>query len=242
MGNINKYSDSEIYKYLNKIFPGDTDRTNYISILCSMGKKQSVEELISIYDVILQKWVGSKFPEDKCISGTWCDHVFQLEYNSYYISLIDINSYISLIDILNQEILRVFEDNVYSDKLALECITNLKDSESADDICNYIISKSSESVQTIAKKILGVKKRIKEARSHMNSQNKETNEYVAYKPNYISDMKFLIKNGLYRSFDIQSYEVASGIVYYCFSDITSMIKYAAILILIIFVLFYFIHL
>ncbi len=229
MGNISKYSGTAIYQYLQVKYPLDTDRTNYVYILCSMETKQSVGDLIGIYGKILRKWVTYEYGEEECHSGTWCDYGFGDYYNK---------EYNSLKDILNKEILRLFENKEYSDKFALECITNLRYTQDMEDIGNLIASKSSEKVKLLVKDIFESKKRILEAWKYLKSDYKGTNGFVAYEAKYIQDMKFLINNGLYRGSDFGSLELATGINYYSFRDIKALGTITATLIMLIFVVFY----
>lgn len=54
---------------------------------------------------------------------------------------------------------------------------------------------------------------VHEAPKHMSQFNIETNDYREYKPKYIRDIKYLIKNGYHRGYDDVYYEIKSKISY-----------------------------
>ena len=108
---------------------------------------------------------------------------------------------------------RVFDETEYSDNLALECITNLRKGSNDATLRKYIASKSSKEVNAALKQIEACEMTVHEAPKHMSQFNIETNDYREYKPKYIRDIKYLIKNGYHRGYDDVYYEIKSKISY-----------------------------
>ena len=107
----------------------------------------------------------------------------------------------------------VFDETQYSDKLALECITNLREGRNNETIRKYNASNSSEEVNALLKQITDCKKTVHDAPKHMSKYNMDTNDYSEYKPQYINDIKFLIKNGYHKGYHDVYYEMQTKITY-----------------------------
>lgn len=198
----NSYSD--LLNYFVSRYGGDTEHTNYALVIISMKKENKVSSLVKTYNKVLHKilliYYGSeKFPSYRVELWLWED----------------LKAY------LNEQIRRVFDETEYSDQLALECITNLREGRNEATIRKHIASKSSEEVNVILKQVVACKKTVHDAPKHMSQFNMETNEYREYKPKYINDIKFLIKNGYHKGYNDEYYEMQSKISY--LPDIKSIV-------------------
>lgn len=214
----NKYS--RMYSYFDDMYENDTERKNYVDVLNSMKKEKKVSNLVNSYSNVLYKILLSYYRKEE-------------NFPSYWVEFMTVDQqwlWENLKAFLNEQIKRIFDENTYSDKIALECITNLRDGINEDGIRNYIVSKSSEEVNATLKDIIKCLQTIRNAPKYMSEFNIETNGYREYKPKYIEDIKFLIKNGYQKTYKDSYYEQRAKINY--FPDTNSMIIFAIIVILI----------
>lgn len=201
---INNCNYSAMLNYFDSRYGGDSESTNYADVIKSMKEQHKVSSLVDTYNKVLQKLLIFAYGSEEYISELWveygltCDH--QWVWN-------DLKSY------LNDQIKRVFDEADYSDDLALECITNLREGLNNAALRKYIASKSSEEVNASLKQIEACEMTVHEAPKHMSQFNIETNDYREYKPKYIRDIKYLIKNGYHRGYDDVYYEIKSKISY-----------------------------
>ena len=197
----NSYSD--LLNYFDSRYGGDTERTNYAHVITSMEKEDKVSSLIKTYNKVLHKILLIYYRSEENFPSYWVE--FMTEDQQWLWE--DLKAY------LNEQIRRVFDETEYSDQLALECITNLREGRNEETIRKHIASKSSEEVNVILKQVVACKKTVHDAPKHMSRFNMETNEYREYKPKYINDIKFLIKNGYHKGYNDVYYEMQSKISY-----------------------------
>lgn len=190
--------------YFNDRYGGDTERTNYAHVISSMKDLHKVSGLVNTYNKVLQKLLIFAYGSEENISELWVEYGLTCDYQWVWDNL---KAY------LNDQIRRVFDETEYSDKLALECITNLREGRNNRTISNYLASKSSAEVNALLKQIAECKKTIHDAPKHMSKYNMDTNDYREYKPKYINDIKFLIKNGYHKGYNDVYYEMKSKISY-----------------------------
>ena len=202
---INNGNYSAMLNYFDSRYGGDSESTNYADVIKSMKEQHKVSSLVDTYNKVLQKLLIFAYGSEEYISELWveygltCDH--QWVWN-------DLKSY------LNDQIKRVFDEADYSDDLALECITNLREGLNNAALRKYIASKSSEEVNAVLKDIIKCKQTVQDAPKHMSKFNMDTNDYREYKPQYIEDMKFLIKNGYHKGYNDNYYELNTKISYF----------------------------
>lgn len=197
----NSYSD--LLNYFDSRYGGDTEHTNYAHVIISMEKEDKVSSLVKTYNKVLHKILLIYYRSEENFPSYWVE--FMTEDQQWLWE--DLKAY------LNEQIRRVFDETEYSDQLALECITNLREGRNEATIRKHIASMSSEEVNVILKQVVACKKTVHDAPKHMSQFNMETNEYREYKPKYINDIKFLIKNGYHKGYNDVYYEMQSKISY-----------------------------
>ncbi len=183
-------SFNEIYNFLNESYKKRSGGKNYALYLNSMCVQKKIKRLISLY------------------------YGVRVELFSF----IDRDKYNKLNNILNREIKRIFEQNEYSDKLAFECIVNLKESDNFTEILDFIKFKSSSSVQAEADEIFAAKKRLEIIRSSVNDKNYKNNGNKGFEDKYIKDMRYLVKKGYVKDKYTENYEKSVGIIDIDFKD------------------------
>lgn len=193
-----------LLNYFDSRYGGDTERTNYAHVISSMKEQHKVSSLVNTYNKVLQKLLIFAYGSEECISELWVEYGLTCDHQWVWDNL---KAY------LNDQIKRVFDETQYSDKLALECIANLREGRNDEIIRIYIASKSSEEVNTLLQQIAKCKKTVHDAPKHMSQFNMDTNGYREYKPKYIDDIKFLIKNGYHKGYNDVYYEIKSKISY-----------------------------
>jgi hypothetical protein len=227
---IVKDTYSKLLNYFDSRYGSDTERTNYAHVIKSMQEEHKVKSLMGIYNKVLKKLLRTVYGSEENISDSWVRYGLSRDQWAWE----------ELKACLNDQIKRIFDETSYSDQLAIECITNLRSGHNEGIIRKYILSKSSEVVNVAMKRIMDCKQTIHEAPKHISKFNIETNEYREYKPKYIKDIKFLVKNGYYRGYDDISFEIQAKITYFPDSEsVWRLILYMIIIIPIIMLLMYF---
>lgn len=215
-------SFSDLFSYFDSRYGGDTERTNYVNVLKSMTKEKDVSGLVSTYNKVLHKLLIFAYGTEENISTSWYNFGLLLcEYRIWN----DLKAY------LNEQIKRVFDTIPYSDKLSLECLTNLRESRNEDNIKEYILSKSSEEVITTFKQITVCRQIVHDAQKHVSLHHEGTNDYREYKPKYIDNIKFLIKNGYHKGYDDTYFELKANVMY--FPDTESILLFVLLLIILV---------
>lgn len=207
MSNYQSYSCYNLLKYLDSWYEHDTDRTNYAKYLLTMQNASSVKEMISIYNTVLWKFIlnYNGWGKEDLVSNTWYDINMLSDDTKVYWGSLDV--------FLNENIERLFNSQEYSDKLAYECITNLREARNCVGIRNYIFSKSSDIVTSSKDKIMSSLAVINEAPEHISPYNLDTNGYLDYKSKYIENVKYLISLGFVRSIKDTTFEMKTKISY-----------------------------
>lgn len=225
----NDSSYSSLFDYFNSRYGGDTERMNYTYVLESMKQEQKVHSLVKTYNKVLKKILLIYYRSEENFPSYWVE--FMTEDQQWLWE--DLKAY------LNDQIKRVFDENPYSDELALECIVNLREGRNDGVIRSYISSKSSDKVNSALKNILACKKTVHEAPKHMSQFNMDTNDYREYRPQYINDIKFLIQNGYHKGYNDNYYEMQTKISY--FPDTKSLIIFVFLILLLIPVALFVMH-
>lgn len=193
-----------MFSYFDSRYGGDTERINYAHVLESMKNEKKVSSLVNTYNKVLYKILLIYYRSVDNFPSYWVE--FMTEDQQWLWD--DLKSY------LNDQIKRVFNETPYTDTLALECITNLRDGLNEGKIRSYITSKSSDEVLAILNNIVKCKETVKDAPKHMSQFNIDTNDYIEYKPQYINDIKFLIKNGYHKGYNDEYFETKAKISYF----------------------------
>lgn len=223
----NSYSD--LLNYFDSRYGGDTEHTNYAHVIISMEKEDKVSSLVETYNKVLHKILLIYYRSEENFPNYWVEFMTVDQQWLWE----DLKAY------LNEQIRRVFDETEYSDQLALECITNLREGRNEATIRKHIASKSSEEVNVILKQVVACKKTVHDAPKHMSQFNMETNEYREYKPKYINDIKFLIKNGYHKGYNDVYYEMQSKISY--LPDTKSIVYFILTCIVLIPIMMLFMH-
>ena len=207
MSNYKSYSCYNLLKYLDSWYEHDTDRTNYAEYLLTMQNVSSVKDMIGIYNRVLWKFIlnYNGLGKEDLVSNTWYDINMLSDDTKIYWRSLDV--------FLNENIERLFNSQEYSDKLAYECITNLREARNCAGIRNYIFSKSSDIVTSSKDKIMSSLAVINEAPDHISPYNLDTNGYLDYKSKYIENVKYLISLGFVRSIKDTTFEMKTKISY-----------------------------
>lgn len=214
-------SYSSLFDYFNSRYGGDTERMNYAHVLKSMKQEKKVNDLVKTYNKVLHKILLIYYCSEENFPSYWVE--FMTEDQQWLWE--DLKAY------LNDQIRRVFDENPYSDKLALECIVNLREGRNEGIIRSYISSNSSDEVNSTLKEIIARKKTLHDAPKHMSQYNMGTNDHREYKPKYIDDIKYLIKNGYHKGYNDIYYEMQTKISY--FPNTKSKIIFVVLLLLLI---------
>lgn len=197
-------SYSQLLDYFSSRYGSDTERTNYADVILSMKNETKVSALVKTYNKLLRKILLIYYRSED-------------NFPDYWVQFMTVDQqwlWDDLRAFLNEQIKRVFDENPYSDKLALECITNLREGRNDSSIRTHIASKSSDEVNSMMDEIVSCKKTVHDAPEHMSKYNLETNEYREYKPKYIHDIKYLIKNGYYKGYNDGYFEMNAKVSYF----------------------------
>ena len=207
MSKYQSYSCSNLLEYLDNWYANDTDRTNYAKYLLTMQETNTINKLINIYDKVLWKFIlqYNGFGKADLVSDTW--------YNINDLSDDTKVYWKSLNVFLNENIKRLFDSQDYTDKLSLECITNLREASNCDGIRKEILSKSSENVTSIQEKVLSSLSVVNNAPKYISPYNLDTNGCLDYKSKYINNIKYLISLGFIKSIKDSSFELKTNINY-----------------------------
>ena len=217
-----------LFDFFDSRYRNDTDRTNYADVLKTMLGKSKIKQLIVTYNKVLKKLLQFTYGGDEYISSSWYSDGLTTSYNWVWESL---KAY------LNDQIKRVFEETPYSDKLALECIVNLREGRNQEQIRCYILSKSSDDVKALVENLISCQRRVLEAPKHMSPYNMDTNDYREYKPKYIDDIKFLIKKGYHKGYNDVYFEMQTNVIYMPDAKSYLLMVFVYILVLGIYMLF-----
>ena len=207
VGSNEVYPYSKLIEYLDGWYEHDTDRTNYADYLMSMKNEKSIKKFIRIYNKVLWKFLV-KFEglgDEELVPESW--------YNIDYMPNTTKAYWRSLNAFLNENIKRLFDTQEYTDKLALECITNLRETSNCDSIRQEIFSISSENVTSIKEKILSSLSVVNEAPEHISPFNIDTNGYIEHRKKYIENVKYLISLGFIKSIKDTTFEMKTKISY-----------------------------
>ena len=216
--------------FFDSKYGSDTERLNYAQVITSMKEETEVKALVKTYSKVLQKLL--KFEVESIVSyGIWLSDGLKGQNQRIWNSL---RCY------LNDQIKRLFEENEYSDKLAMECLSNLRDGENETSIRDYISSKSSEQVKDFIKAIVESQQTVREAPKHMSEHNINTNDYKDYKPLYVESIKYLIEKGYHKGYEDDFFETKAQIFY--FSDYKKLIIIGFIIIIVLIPIIFFIYL
>lgn len=207
------YSYTSLFQYLDNRYAGDTERQNYAHVLESMKHDQKVKALVGKYNKLLRKIMLIKYGSEDNFPFHWVEYMT----NDQQWLWEELKAY------LNEQIQRIFDESPYSDELALECIVNLREGKNTERICSYIASKSSGEVNSRLNAIDSCKKTVLDAPEHMSEFNIDTNGYREYKPHYINDIKYLIKNGYHKGYNDSYFEIKAKISY--FPNTKSLVLY-----------------
>ena len=207
MSKYQSYSCSNLLEYFDSWYEHDTDRTNYAQYLLTMQDASSVKDMIGIYDKVLWKFIVRYhgIGKEELVSELW--------YNINMLSCDTRVYWESLNVFLNENIKRLFDSQEYSDKLAFECITNLREASNCAKIRKYFFSQSSESVAANKEKILSSLDVVNKATEHITPYNIDTNGYLVYKSKYIENIKYLISIGFIKSIKDITFELNTNISY-----------------------------
>lgn len=208
MDKYSTYCCSNLLNYFDSLYENDTDCTSYADFLLSMQSESKIEDLIKNYDKCLWKFIvnyeaGGK---EEFVSDTWYDFNALPDDTKKYWS--ELNCF------LNENIERLFFSQEYSDKFALECITNLRESPNYRTIRNGIFAKSSENVTSLKDKIISSLEIIDLAPRRISNLKTDSNGYIKQKNLYIENIKFLIKKGFIKSIKDITFESKSNISYF----------------------------
>lgn len=222
-------SYSELLSYFESRYGGDTERLNYAEVILSMKSENQISNLVKIYNKVLKKLLLFCYHSEEFIPGHW----FKGIINNKQWLWDDLKAF------LNDQIKRIFDENPYSDKLAIECITNLRQGSNEESTRSYIASKSSEEVKAVLGDIVACKKIVLDAPNHMSQYNLETNEYRDYKPRYTKAIKSLLKNGYHKGYNDTCFELKVNVKY--FPDTKSLVLFILAMIILIPVVILIIH-
>lgn len=196
-------SYAALLNYFDSRYGGDTERTNYAHVLNSMKEEHTVSALVKTYNKVLHKILIIYYRSEDNFPSYWVEFMT----NDQQWLWEDLKAF------LNDQIRRIFDETPYSDQLALECITNLREEHNYGAVRKYIASKSSEEVNAVLEQVMACKKTVHDAPKHMSQFNLDTNDYREYKPKYIDDIKFLIKNGYHKGYNDVYFEMQTKITY-----------------------------
>ena len=197
----NDHSFQDLVRFIERGF-GGKDRTNKADVVRSMESEPKISGLLKKYNKVLKMILQIIYESKDNFPKSW-----------YYYNAADINViWHELNAFLNTQIKRVFDEKEYTDKLALECIVNLRGAKNKDIISNYIISKSTEDVKSKEKEIVECTKIVREAPHYMNDV--DSINYKEHMPKYIKSIKYLIKNGYHKDFRDASFESQANIYYF----------------------------
>lgn len=221
---MSKYQSYSCYKLLELFdswYEHDTDRLNYAQYLLTMQNAQSIKDMIEIYNKVLWKFIlrYNGIGKEDLVSETWYDiNTLSIDTREYWRSL-DV--------FLNENILRLFNSQDYTDELAVECFINLRETSNYYSSRQSIISKSTAEASSTMDKLESSLSIVTDAPNHISPYNLETNGYREYKPKYIDSIKEILRHGYIKSIKDSAFELKNKIYY--FQDNKSVVKFVAIM-------------
>ena len=229
MSKYDSYPCNKLLEFFDSWYEHDTDSFNYAQYLLTMQDAHSIKDLIKIYDKVLWKFIVryTGMGEEDLVSNTW--------YNMNDISMDAEEYWQDLNAFLNENIVRLFNSQDYSDELAVKCIINLREASNYYSSRQSISSKSSAEASSIIDKLESSLSVVNDAPNHISPYNLETNGYREYKPIYINSIKELISHGYIKSIQDSTFELKTKIYY--FQDNKSMVKFVVIMAIMLIVFF-----
>ncbi len=167
----------------------DLKNSNYAYMITSMKSDNNVDDLVDKYNRILEKILELYYDNEK-IPDNWVDLWNKNKPSMWE----DLKAY------LNEQIKRVFDESAYSDKIALECISNLRESNNYAIIRQYIASKSSKEVNDSLVDICRYKRTLQDASKYIFTDSKSV-YYREFKPRYTEQLELLRDIGYYKGYE-----------------------------------------
>ena len=167
----------------------DLKNSNYAYMITSMKSDNNVDDLVDKYNRILEKILELYYDNEK-IPDNWVDLWNKNKPSMWE----DLKAY------LNEQIKRVFDESAYSDKIALECMSNLRESNNYAIIRQYIASKSSKEVNDSLADICRYKRTLQESSKYIFTDSKSV-YYREFKPRYTEQLELLRDIGYYKGYE-----------------------------------------
>lgn len=167
----------------------DLKNSNYAYMITSMKSDNNVDDLVDKYNRILEKILELYYDNEK-IPDNWVDLWNKNKPSMWE----DLKAY------LNEQIKRVFDESAYSDKIALECISNLRESNNYAIIRQYIASKSSKEVNDSLADICRYKRTLQESSKYIFTDSKSV-YYREFKSRYTEQLELLRDIGYYKGYE-----------------------------------------
>lgn len=167
----------------------DLKNSNYAYMITSMKSDNNVDDLVDKYNRILEKILELYYDNEK-IPDNWVDLWNKNKPSMWE----DLKAY------LNEQIKRVFDESAYSDKIALECISNLRESNNYAIIRQYIASKSSKEVNDSLADICRYKRTLQESSKYIFTDSKSV-YYREFKTRYTEQLELLRDIGYYKGYE-----------------------------------------
>ena len=167
----------------------DLKNSNYAYMITSMKSDNNVDDLVDKYNRILEKILELYYDNEK-IPDNWVNLWNKNKPSMWE----DLKAY------LNEQIKRVFDESAYSDKIALECISNLRESNNYAIIRQYIASKSSKEVNDSLADICRYKRTLQESSKYIFTDSKSV-YYREFKPRYTEQLELLRDIGYYKGYE-----------------------------------------
>ena len=167
----------------------DLKNSNYAYMITSMKSDNNVDDLVDKYNRILEKILELYYDNEK-IPDNWVDLWNKNKPSMWE----DLKAY------LNEQIKRVFDESAYSDKIALECISNLRECNNDVIIRQYIASKSSKKVNDSLADICRYKRTLQESSKYIFTDSKSV-YYREFKPRYTEQLELLRDIGYYKGYE-----------------------------------------
>ena len=167
----------------------DLKNSNYAYMITSMKSDNNVDDLVDKYNRILEKILELYYDNEK-IPDNWVDLWNKNKPSMWE----DLKAY------LNEQIKRVFDESAYSDKIALECISNLRECNNDVIIRQYIASKSSKKVNDSLADICRYKRTLQESSKYIFTDSKSV-YYREFKTRYTEQLELLRDIGYYKGYE-----------------------------------------
>lgn len=118
------HPSSPLFTYLNNKYKINKNGVNYANLLYSMRDKSSIEDLIPIYDEVLEELIIYLYGEGYFDKGKWYSTFGWTERSIIFLNQLNY--------FLNDEIYRIFRNNEVTHKSALKAIVNFRPSDNYD--------------------------------------------------------------------------------------------------------------